>query len=164
MIKSRKEILELNSTFSKFILDLQLSNKPEPFEEGDRVDSASFNLVGNDKGITILTNEIANKLTLEQNRQFEQNLDENPFSNSICLNFLESRLIISSKQKANDYLFDIASALEQIRVDLNESDLMVLAVENTPWLSQQNEYEPVKKALTYLKEKIDVDFSGGFLL
>ena len=164
MTKSRKEILEINPAFSKFILELQLSYKPEPFEEGDRVDSVSFNLEGDDEGIAILTKETAKKLTIEQNEEFEKNRDKNPFSNPINLDFIESRLIISSKKKSEDYLNDIARAFEQIRIELNESDLIVLGVENIPWLFQENDYQPVKKALNYLKGKIDIDFNGGFLL
>ena len=163
MTKSRKETLEINPAFSKFILDLQLSYKPEPYEEGDRVDSVSFNLEGDDEGTAILTKEIAKKLTIEQNEEFEKNRDKNPFSNSINLDFLESRLIISSKENSEDYLYDIARALEQIRMELNESDLIILGVENTPWLIQENDYQPVEKALDYLKGKIDIDFNGGFL-
>ena len=73
MKKFREEILEINPAFSKFILDLQLSYKPELYEEGDRVDSVSFNLEGDDEGTAILTKEIANKLNIEQNEEFERN-------------------------------------------------------------------------------------------
>ena len=163
MKKSRKEILKINPTFSEFILDLQLIYKPEPYEEGERVDSASHNLEGNSKGITILTKETANDLNSKQNQEFENNRDKNPFSDSLYLNLIESRLIISSKQNTEDYLNDISQSLEQIRIELNESDLMILGVNNTPWLIQENDYKPVKKALDYLKRKIDSKFDGGFL-
>jgi hypothetical protein len=41
---------------------------------------------------------------------------------------------------------------------------MILGLQNTPWLYQENEYLPVKNALDYLSQKIDKDFDGGFLL
>ena len=89
--------------------------------------------------------------------------DKNPFPNSINLDFIESRLVISSKENSEDYLYDIARALEQLRIELNESDLIILGVENIPWLIQENDYQPVKNALNYLERNIDSDFNGGFL-
>lgn len=164
MKQSRAEILALNPVFTKFILNWQLSLKPEPFAAGDRVDSDSYNLEGDEEGTAILTQEMAEKLTIEQNEAFEQKTDKNPFSAPIDLNLIDSRLIISSKENAEAYLNDFASALEQIRIELNESDLLVLGVDSTPWLYQKNNYKPVKKALDYLKGIVDADFNGGFLL
>lgn len=51
MKKTRKEILEINPTFTKFILDVQLSYKPEPYEVGERVDSNSYGLIGDSDGV-----------------------------------------------------------------------------------------------------------------
>lgn len=164
MKKSRKEILKINPAFTKFILELQLSHMPQPYEEGGRVDGVSFNLKGDNEGVTILTKELADKLNREQNENFERNRDENPFANSEGLKFLESQLIISSKKNTTEYLKDIANGLERIRIELGETDLMVLGIDNTPWLYQENEYLPVKNALNYLKQRIDKKFDGGFLL
>lgn len=159
MTKSRKEILEINPAFTKFILDLQLSYKPEPFEIGEKV----ILELDDDEGTT-LTKELAEKLNREQDDEFETNRDINPFPNSEELVFIENRLIISSKDNTGEYLSDIANSIEKIRVELKETDLIVLGVQNTPWLYQENEYLPVKTALNYLKQRIDSEFDGGFLL
>ncbi|MEZ4804715.1 MAG: hypothetical protein R2852_04325 [Bacteroidia bacterium] len=159
MMKSRKEILEINPTFTKFILDLQLSYKPEPFEAGD-----SVALELNDVEGTTLTKELAEKLNRDQYDEFETNRDINPFPYSEELVFIENRLIISSKDNTSEYLSDIANSIEKIRLELKETDLIVLGVQNTPWLYQENDYLPAKNALNYLKQRVNSEFNGGFLL
>lgn len=159
MIKSRKEILSINPAFTKFILDLQLSFKPESYEEGEKI---LFDL--DDDEATVLTKQLTDKLNEEQEKEFEENRDINPFEDSVSLEFIETRLIISSNKNSLDYLQNIASLLEIMRAKLGESELMILGVENTPWLAQENDYLPVRNALDYLGKKIDKDFAGGFLL
>jgi hypothetical protein len=159
MTKTREEILVINPAFTKFILDLQMSYKPEPFEEGE-----SIILESDDDQGTILTKELTEKLNREQNEEFETNRDVSPFMNSEKLEFIESRLVISSKDNTTEYLIDIANSIEKIRIELKETDLIVLGTQNTPWLYQENEYLPVKNALDYLKQRIDNKFCGGFLL
>jgi len=159
MTKSRKEILEINPAFTKFILDMQLSYKPEPFEVGEIV----ILELDKDEGTT-LTEELANKLNREQNEEFEINRDINPFPNLEELVLIDNRLIISSKDNTTEYLSDIANSIEKIRVELKESNLIVLGVQNTPWLHQENDYLPVNNALNYLKKRVDSEFNGGFLL
>lgn len=159
MKKSRKKILEINPTFTKFILDLQFSYKPEPFEVGQSV----ILELDDDEGTT-LTEELAEKLNREQYEEFEKNRDTNPFPNSEELVLIENRLIISSKENAGEYLSDVSNSIEQIRLELKETDLIVLGVQNTPWLYQENDYLPVKNALNYLKQRVNSEFNGGFLL
>jgi hypothetical protein len=129
MKKSREEILSINPVFTKFILDRQFSFKPEPYEEGE---SVILNM-DDDKG-TVLTKDLVDKLNDEQNQEFEQNRDLNPFTNLESLQFVESRLIISSKDNTTEYLIDIANSLENIRIELGENNLMILGLQNTPWL------------------------------
>jgi hypothetical protein len=86
-----------------------------------------------DKG-TVLTKDLVDKLNDEQNQEFEQNRDLNPFTNLESLQFVESRLIISSKDNTTEYLIDIANSLENIRIELGENNLMILGLQNTPWL------------------------------
>lgn len=164
MVKSRKEILEINPSFTQFILNLQISFKPPPFEAGDRVDSVSFNLKGDKEGVALLTQENADELNSDRNKVFEKNRDKNPFSKKTELEFIGSHLYKSSKENTTDYLSDISDIIEMIRIELGETSLMILGVENTPWLYQENDYEPVKNALDYLRERIDKKFNGGFLI
>lgn len=159
MTKTREEILNINPVFTKFVLELQMSYKPEPFEEGE-----SIMLELDDDEGTILTKELTEKLNKEQYEEFEANRDVNPFTNFEELKFIESRLVISSKDNTSEYLIDIANVIEKIRIELKEIDLIVLGIQNTPWLYQENEYLPVKNALDYLKQRIDNKFYGGFLL
>ena len=159
MTKTREEILEINPVFTKFVLDLQMNYKPELFEKGESI----ILDIDDDEG-TILTKELVEKLNRRQNEEFETNRDVNPFKNSEELKFIGSRLAISSKDNTTEYLIDIANFIEKIRTELMETDLMVLGIQNISWLYQDNEYLPVKKALNYLKQRIDNKFCGGFLL
>lgn len=159
MTKSREEILKINPSLSRFILDLQMSYRPDPYEEGE-----SILLDIDDEIGTILTKELAESLNREQNEEFEKSIDKNPFTESDKLQLIDNRLMASSKRDSLDYLIDIAKALEKIRIELKESELIVIGIQNIPWLVQDNDYPPVKNALNYLKQRIEKEFSGGFLL
>ena len=159
MTKSREEILAINRFFATFMLKLQLSLRPLPFEAGEKVIFES----GDDKG-TILSKELAEKLNKEQNQEFEKSIDVYPFSGYEQLSFIESQLFVSCKNNTNEYLNDIANLLEQIKAELGETSLVILGVQNIPWLYQENNYKPVKRALQYLEQHIEKDFNGGFLL
>ncbi|AEA45576.1 hypothetical protein [Fluviicola taffensis] len=159
MIKSRQELFSMNSHFAKFILSLQKNYLPELYEEGDRL-----LLDIDDEEATVLTKELTEELNAEQLNDFETNRDKFSFSESIELNFIETGLFISSKKKTSDYFSDVSGLIDQIRQKLQEKHVIILGDWNTPWLSQQNDYLPVKNALTYLSTKIDHSFDGGFLL
>ncbi len=156
--KTRKEILAINPTFSEFIVDWQLKTRSEHYEVGE---SVWFD--ENDEE-TILNQELADKLNQELDEYFEKNRDHHPFDNTEMKPFLGGVEFISPKTSTYEYLYDIAHFLKNIMKHFNEEYLMILGVENTPWLYQDHDYEPVKKALHYLRNNIEKDFNGGFLL
>lgn len=157
MKNSRIQLLKINQAFTRFILEYQYASKPSLFEEGEDV------VLDNQEVIT-LTKELAEKFNSDANEEFEMNKDENPFIEIEKLEFIESCLMVSTKDNLDEYLFDIAGVLEDIRVELKQLDLIILGVQNIPWLKQDNNYEPVKKALEYLTKSIDKTFDGGFIL
>jgi hypothetical protein len=159
MIQSRQELFSINPHFAKFILRSQENYLPEPYEIGERL----FLDIDDDEA-TILTEQLADELNAEQLKDYEANRDKFSFYESIELNFIETRLFISSKTNTADYLIELSNILEQTRQKLRETHLLILGDWNTPWLSQQNDYLPVKNALTYLSAKIDRSFEGGFLV
>jgi len=159
MTTSRQELLKINPLFTQFVVDVQLVHKPIPFEEGE-----SVFLNKDDEVATLLAQVLSEELNREQELEFERNLDRNPFNVRHEFTFVESRLIVSSQNDVNNYLNELGEVLESIRGDLNEDFAMLLGVQNTPWLGQSNEYLPVKKASDYLSQRIDSEFSGGFLL
>lgn len=161
---SREEILKINPDFTAFIINLQQSFRPYPFEEGDKVLGEDFNLKGDANGTNILTQSQAEILNKQQNKEFEENCDKSPFANSVNLDFKGSKLVVSCKEKTVDYLNDISDLLENIAVKLDFGDALILGVQNTPWLYQDNDFPPVKMALQYLKSQIDSKFDGGFRL
>ncbi len=157
--KSRKDILIINPFFTQFIVDMQLSFRPSPYEEGERI---IMDLM--DEEETVLTKELAEKLNLQQLENFEKNRDINPFVDSEKSAFIESRLFVSPKDNTEEYLNDLAYSIESIRKVLKEDYLMVLGDWNTPWLYQENDYLPANNTLDFLKQNIEKGFNGGFLL
>lgn len=158
MKKSREEILRINPIFTELILDIQLAFKPEPYTEGESV------ILDSSNDETILTKELADKLNLEELKEFEKKLDSNPFTNSIQNNFIGNQLMISSENQPQKFLSDVAILLEKLRIHLNEDNLVILNVHKEPWLSDESNYKPYKDATSYLSKKIDVSFNGGFTL
>ncbi len=156
MKKSRKEILSLNPVFTKFIIDMQLAQQPDLYIEGESV------FLNNDE--TILTKAQADELNKEIIEEFKQSCDVNLFENEISLKWISRSLLISSKVRASEYLYDISLLLNAIRKEMDAEYLMILGGFNIPWLYQKNDYFPVKEALNYLKYQIDDTFAGGFLL
>ncbi|MBR0573884.1 MULTISPECIES: hypothetical protein [Pasteurellaceae] len=156
--KTRKEILVINPTFSEFIVNWQLKTRSEHYEVGESV------WFDESDDVTILNQELADKLNQELDEYFEKNRDHHSFDKTQIKPFLGSAEYISSKTNTCEYLYDLANLLENIRKHFNEEYLMILGVQNIPWLYQDNDYEPVKKALNYLRNHIEEDFDGGFLL
>lgn len=62
------------------------------------------------------------------------------------------------------YSIEIGNIIEQLSKALNEEIIFILDY-TIPWLSQENEYEPVAKALNYLKHiGTSNDFCGAYKL
>jgi len=156
----RKEILALNPTFTWFITSVQQTlYKPELHSEGD-----SVILDWEDQEATILDREHADRLNRELMEEYEKNRDPNSLRATQPSDYTDHRLVCSSKENPSDYLIDIAGALEEIRKDLNEENLLIMGDWNTPWLCQENDYAPAKQALNFLKTRVPADFNGGFML
>ncbi len=137
---------------------MQIVQKPESYLEGKSV------FLGDDKQLTVLTKELAEKLNEDEIAEFSKKCDVNPFEDEVTAKWLGRNLLVSSQSTVSEYLNDISLFLETLRKELNEEYLMILGGFNVPWLCQDNDYLPVKQALKYLANQIDDTFSGGFLL
>lgn len=156
MIKSRKEILQLNNCFSAYLKGIQEAKygSSEEWQEGQSV------ILDDSHNATVLTKEQADKLNAEDLKFFLDNKDTIEITDSF--RWVGGTTIASSKQNARDYFSDISNAFNQLTEQFGP--LIIIGDWNTPWLSQKNDYPPVKSATEYLSNYIDDNFNGGFEL
>lgn len=159
--KNRQDILKINEVFTNHLISLQVA-KHDPssceYSEGERV------ILDDSNKSVMLTKEQADELNAEQRDYFNSNKDLNPFDSVTNIKWIGSAKFISSKTNANAYLLNVGEALNDLRKNINNNDLIVLGDWSTSWLSQDNDYKPVKETLNWLGKYIDFDFNGGFLL
>ncbi|MDH5608700.1 MAG: hypothetical protein OEY56_04415 [Cyclobacteriaceae bacterium] len=158
---TRHNILKLNEVFARHLIDVQTAkHKPseDEYSEGDRIILDDSN-----KAVT-LTKEKAEELNAEDRKYFDSKRDLNPFDSDKKFKWIARATLISSKKDSDSYLHDLGESLEKLRLKLNSKDLITLGDWSTPWLSQDNDYKPVKESLDWLSKRIDVEFNGGFLL
>lgn len=159
--ETRKNILKVNKVFTTHLISVQsakyaLSNYE--YSEGE-----SVILDDSDKSV-ILTKVQADELNAEQRDYFNSNKDFNPFNPVTEAKPIGDIKFISRKTNTNAYLLDIGIALDDLRKNTKNEDLIILGDCPTPWLYQENDYKPVKEAQDWLKKYITTEFNGGFLL
>ncbi len=158
MKRQRQEILKINQIFTEHLLKVQEA-KYSPigfeFKEGQQVIL--------DEATVTLSKEKAEELNSEDLVEYENNKDTSPFDKKGNIKWEGRSILISGKKNTNDYLQDIAKSLGDL-TEIYRSDLFIIGDWNTPWLFQENDYPPVKKALNYLKSNIEKSFDGGFEL
>lgn len=156
MIKIRKEILDLNQTFTEHLISVQKAkHKPSyKWKKGDSV------ILDDSDETIVLTKEGADKLNEDELKYFLDNQDSYPLNNRN--DWIGRTTLISSKKSPQKYLNDLSYSLSELSKEFGP--LIILGDWNTPWLSQKNDYPLVVKATEYLHEKIHEEFNGGFLL
>lgn len=158
MIQSREEILQINPVFTTHLIEVQKAKYiQQKFEADEVVYDPEF-----EKTIT-LTEEDANRINKEYSEYYKTHSDADPHL-SHNKKYDETLNFISSQKEPQAYITAIATMLESLRRSLKQEHLLILGDWSTPWLNQENDYEPVANALNYLKEKVDDDFNGGFVL
>lgn len=152
----RKSILNLNKTFASFILEVQdakynpIHNPNEPGEM----------YVDDSEKPRYVSQEECDKWNKEEQMEFDQNRDK---VETEPIKFIEERVFTFSEAEIDQYLNNLGNGLENLNKQLDWQSTIFLLDYPTPWLSQDNDYEPVKKALDYLKSiGVTDDFTGGF--
>lgn len=126
----------------------------QDWQEGESV------ILGDADEAVVLTKEQAEQMNQEDLQYYVDNKDN--YAVKELNQWVGKATLISSKQEPQQYLNDLGQSLAELSDHFGE--LMILGDWNTPWLSQENEYVPVAKAIQFLKQKIDPDFNGGFML
>ena len=159
--QSREQILKLNQIFTNHLIQIQKA-KHNPSDYAYKAGDELL-IEGSDKPL-ILTQEKADELNKEEQDFVDSYRDRNPFDQSSAIKWIGGYTLISSKTYVDEYLNDLSNSIEGLRNHLKSQNLIVIADWPTPWLAQENEYAPVKKALEFLKIIVSTDFDGGFLL
>lgn len=156
MTELREKILKLNNCFAEHLISVQKAKyKPSgEWSEGDSV------ILDDSDEVVVLTKDQAEELNTEELQYFLDNRDE--YNSKKIYKWIGRVTLISSKKTTKEYLSNLGQSL----TDLSNryGDLLILGDWNTPWLNQENDYQPVLDATNFLKQKIDKKFNGGFIL
>lgn len=152
----RNKILHLNKTFASFILEVQdakynpIHNPNEPGEM----------YIDDSEEPRYVSQEECDKWNKEEQLEFDKNSDKIQID---PIKFIDELIFTFSKTKFDHYLDKLGNGLETLTKQLDWQSIIFLLDYPTPWLSQDNDYEPVKKALDYLRSiGVTDDFTGGF--
>ena len=158
---ARKDILKINEFFTNHLINIQMKkHNPLDYEykEGD-----SYCPDDPDQPV-ILTKANAEELNSKYRDYINTHKDINPFNTQNELKWIGRAVLISRKTDSASYLHDLGESLETLRQATANKNLIIMGDWPMPWLSQENEYRPVKESLDWFKTQIDMDFTGGFLL
>lgn len=153
---SRETILKQNQIFARHIHNAQLAFAPDLFEPGEEV------LLDDESDeATALTVEMADKLNREANDQWLQGCD--PFDPQPPQIEESGTLVAELPCRTFDLFAEtIGGKVEALCHALSWDILLVLPVSVTPYLTQENDFPPVKRATTALVDLgLEPNFSGG---
>ena len=159
MQKTREEILRKNQVFTEHFLKVQeakYSPDGNEYSEGDKVIL--------DEGAVTLTKEKAEELNREDIDNYERKKDISSFNTELNVEWIGRKILVPNNNDFENYFKEIGLALDALTSLFKTEKLFILGNLNTPWLFQENEYPPVKKASDYLKSKVNIEFNGGFEL
>jgi hypothetical protein len=157
---NRNETLSLNKSFASFIVDLQ-SAKYNPSLDYNKYKPGNM-YVEDDEKSRYVTQEECDKWNEEELAKYEKSKD-NIEVNPIKTNLKGEPIYTFPKTDINNYIENLSDSIVKLCERLEWKSVIFLLEYSTPWLFQNNDYEPVKKALQYLKSIGATDnFNGGF--
>ena len=163
MIKllSRKEILKLNKTFASFIIDWQEQEYNPSLEHNQYKAGKMYDITLN-KPRYYPQEEIdkMNEERLEEYNRKKDNVEtislEEKYTGTVIYNFPYAPV--------ENYAESLAEGIVTLAEKLEWLAVICMLVYPKPWLGQENDYKPVKKALDYLKSiGVTDDFTGGII-
>jgi hypothetical protein len=156
----RQEIFKLNKTFASFVIDVQ-DAKYNPLLDYNSYKAGDVYFDDNDKS-RLLTQEECDKLNNEKNEEYLKRKD---YFETLNLKKRHSGEMIYKLpfSDLDTYLESLSDGILKLSEKLNWQSVVFLLDYSTPWLYQDNDYKPARKALDYLKEiGTGEAFSGGF--
>lgn len=156
MRESRERILLLNDTLAQHLISAQQA-KYQPSQAWEAGESV---FLDESEEAVVLTETHARQLNQEDLQYYLDNRDN--YTSQELKKWVGKATLISSKSEAQQYLYHLGKSLAELSKDYG--NLIILGDWNTPWLSQENDYAPVAEAMLFLRQKIDDQFNGGFIL
>ncbi len=157
----RPQVFKLNRTFASFIADVQ-DAQYNPTLDYNKYEPGEMYVDDSDKP-RFVSQEECDKWNAEAFEEYLKRKDNiEPFS-------IKDRHVgevtykLSNTADIDSYIDKLGDTVVALSDRLNWKAVLFLLDYSTPWLSQDNDYKPVKKALDYLKSiGVDHNFIGGF--
>jgi hypothetical protein len=157
---NRHEILSLNKTFASYIINWQ-QQEYDPTLEHNKYDAGVMYDIDLNKQRHYSQEEVdqMNQERLEDYNRKKDNVEtisaEDKYTGTIIYNLPFAEIY--------DYAESLSVAMVTLAEKSEWKSVIFLMVYPTPWLEQENDYKPVKKALDYLKSiGVTDDFAGRF--
>ena len=134
---NRKSILTLNQNFARFIVEVQdVKYNPahDPYEPGEMY-------VDDSEDLRFVTQEECDVWNEEEQAEFEKNRDRIDTQPS---KFIDQKVFTLNESEFSHYLQKLGNSIENLTRELKWESTIFLLDYPTPWLSQENDYEPVK--------------------
>lgn len=157
----RKPALELNETFASFIIASQ-QIRYDPSVNGSIYESGEIIYLNNDspepKAITQEESDTLNREAIEEYKSRRDHID----IISDIQTFKSSSLYQCTLTDIHTYASNLGTSIKELSNSMNWPSVIFLLDYSIHWSYQDNDYEPVRKALDYLKHiGVDQNFNGG---
>jgi len=157
---NRKEILGLNKTFASFIIDWQ-EQQFNPALKHNKYNAGVMYDLALSKPRHYSQEEV-DQMNKERLKEYNQKKD-NVETISIQEKYAGTIIYKLPYAEINYYAQNLSKSIVTLCEELAWKSVIFLPVYPIPWLEQQNDYKPGKKALDYLKSVGTTDdFTGGF--
>lgn len=160
-ILDRHQIFKLNRTFASFIIDVQdaLYN---PTLDYNKYEPGKMYVEDSDKP-RFVSQEECDKWNAEAFEEYLKRKDNTELFSIKDRHAGETTYALSHAADIDTYVEKLAETIVMLSDRLNWKAVIFLLDYSTPWLSQKNDYKPVKKAIDYLKRiRVNNNFIGGF--
>ncbi|MDF2454514.1 MAG: hypothetical protein K0R51_507 [Cytophagaceae bacterium] len=156
----RNKALECNKNLASFIVDFQ-KVRYDPSVNDNLYKAGEIMYVEGGSEPRVITKEESDKWNKEAIDAYEGNRDHIE-TISIAQNFKGSVIYRSTPTAIHAYASHLAARIKELTECLNWESIIFLLDYSTPWLQQENDYEPVKRAMDYLRQLgMDKKFTGG---
>jgi hypothetical protein len=156
----RQDIFKLNETFASFIADVQ-DAKYNPTLDYNKYEPCEM-YVDESEELRFVSQQECDEWN---SKAFEEHLKNKDNISQISIKERHAGEIAYNFPHDNmeKYIENLANGIVELSNRLQWKAVIFLLDYSTPWLHQDNDYKPVKKALDYLKKiGTSTNFNGGF--
>ncbi|MCF8255726.1 MAG: hypothetical protein K9J84_14205, partial [Bacteroidia bacterium] len=148
-ILDRQQIFKLNRTFASFIIDVQ-DAQYNPTLDHNKYEPGEMYVEASDKP-RFVSQEVCDKWNAEASEEFLKRKDNIELFSIKGRHAGEMTYALPHAADIYGYIEKLAETIVVLSDRLNWKAVIFLLDYSTPWLNQNNDYKPVKKAFDYLK-------------